>query len=62
MEEEEEAGWEEEALDLEEATAFLGEWGSVKEVEAWEGAEVVGKAEMEAHQEAKSVEEWAMRL
>ena len=30
----------------EEATAFPGEQDLVKEEEAWEGAEVVGKAEM----------------
>ena len=46
-EEEEEAGSEEEALDLGEATAFPGEQDLVKEEEAWEDAEVVGKGEME---------------
>ena len=45
-EEEDEAFPGERALELGEATAFPGEQDLVKEEEAWEGAEVVGKAEM----------------
>ena len=57
-----EAGWEEEALELEEATAFQVVQDLVKEEAASEDAEEAGKAATEVDQEAKLEEEWVTKV
>ena len=49
-------------MELEEATAFQGAQGLVKEEEAWEDTEAAGKAATEADQEARLAEEWVKKV